>query len=387
MDTKYNFPPLDLLSDKMILSDETDTFYQMEKNTIEDFFDRYKIKVNVINRIINLNVLIYEFVASGDVNEKELLWYEEELRLALRLDKPPVIMPSKESNSYLMFIFKKHNMILMKELLADKVFTENPYKDYFIVGIGMEQKNIFSRLNSPMMITGVSGGGKTMFINSIILSILYHTSPDEHRIMIVDSKDSEYLKYRGLPNLLTEEIISDGKTFMSAINYFEEEYLSRKSIIKDGGYDTIEEYNQYKDNDLPIYTMIIDGLNLLVTDENVNAINEFLILSTDMSKYGLNVIFTTCNSHEFTDRGINFLISPTASFKSLEEISVRSEGILGAHNLSGAGDMLYNDGNSILRVQCGHITDEDIIKVVDYLKENNTADYSKEIAEKIFNIK
>ena len=385
MEKTYKLPPLDLLSDKMVLSDETDTFYQMEKREIEDFFARYKIEAKVINRTINLNVLIYEFVVNGAVEEKEFLWQEEELRLALKLDKPPVIMPSRENNSYLMFIFKKHNMVLMKELLSDAVFMQNTGKDIIAIGKGMDSKNIFGQLNSPIMITGASGGGKTMFINSVILSIIYHTTPDEHRIIIVDAKDTEYLKYRGLGNLLTEDIISDGITFLNAADFFEEEYLKRKSLIKNSGYDNIEEYNQ-SGTVLTYYTMIIDGLNLFLTDDNAAKINEFLILSTDMSKYGLNVIFTTKNADEFLSRKINFLISPQISFKSFDDITNRCQGILGAQNLTGAGDMLYNDGKNIVRAQCGHITDDDIISVVNYLKNNNSSDYSKEITEKIFKI-
>ncbi len=251
-----------------------------------------------------------------------------------------------------------------------------------LIGVDATGKAHLENLNDipNMIIGGVTGSGKSVFANSILVNLMCKASPDQVRFILIDPKRVEFSAYNGLPHLLFGEVICDLDKSVNALRWVVAEMDKRYSILAKYHAHTIDEYNSLAisawQGKMPHIVVVVDELSdLMVTrqkevEDNVahitrlsRAVGIHLILSTQ--RPSVNVITGTIKSN----------VATRVAFKTISPIDSRVLiDQMGAERLEGNGDMLFMSPKtrSPLRLQGAFIQMEEVKKIVDFVKLHNT---------------
>ena len=234
-----------------------------------------------------------------------------------------------------------------------------------------------------MLVAGATGSGKSVCINNIILSILMRTTPDEVKMVLVDPKKVEFNVYEGIPHLLTP-VVTDPKKASAALQKIVVEMDDRYETFKNSGTKNIQTYNEYVDKELkknpdcglkrmPFILVIIDELAdlMLVAAKEVE---ESIMRITQLARAaGIHLIVATQRPSTDVITGVVKSNIPTrVSFAVSSSIDSRTIlDMTGAEKLLGKGDMLYKpqDDNNPTRIQGSFVSDDEIKRVVDFIKK------------------
>ena len=243
-----------------------------------------------------------------------------------------------------------------------------------------------------VLIAGQTGSGKSVCINSLILSILFKAKPDEVKLIMVDPKMVELGIYNGIPHLLIP-VVTDPKHAAGALNWAVGEMQNRYNLLKDNnvrnlkGYNALMEERGEPDSKLPEIVIIIDefaDLMMAAKSEVEDAINRLAALARAAGMY--LVIATQRPTVNVITGVIKANIPSRIAFNVTSQIDSRT--ILdapGADKLLGRGDMLYNPSGAMkpMRIQGNFVSDQEIERVIDFIKSQYEADYDEEIIENI----
>ena len=247
-----------------------------------------------------------------------------------------------------------------------------------------------------LLVAGSTGSGKSVCLNAVILSLIYKTSPDDVRLILIDPKQVEFSIYNGLPHLLIPNVITDSDKALNALNWAVNEMERRYSLFKNTRTKDIIEYCNTSDvlegraEKIPYIVIIIDELaDLLMTAkkdveekiarlaQKARAAGIHLILATQ--RPSVDVITGTMKNN-FTSR-ITFKLMSFADSKTILDQG-------GAEKLLGRGDMLYkpSDASEPRRIQGCYVTGGEVANIVDFVKENNSEyDYDDKVETQIMN--
>ena len=243
-----------------------------------------------------------------------------------------------------------------------------------------------------MLIAGTTGSGKSVCMNSIIISLLYKASPDEVKLIMVDPKMVELGIYNGIPHLLIP-VVTDPKKAAGSLQWAVTEMMRRYKAMSDAGVRDLESYNAIMDNQsdtakkLPQVVVIIDELAdlMLVAAKEVE---ESICRIAQMGRAaGIHLIIATQRPSADVITGLMKANIPSRIAFSVAS-AMESRIILdtqGAEKLVGKGDMLYapiGDGKP-RRVQGCYVSDSEVEAVASYVKSNFTSDYDQQIMEEI----
>lgn len=246
-----------------------------------------------------------------------------------------------------------------------------------------------------LLVAGTTGSGKSVCLNSIILSILYKASPEDVRIALVDPKRVEFSNYEGMPHLITPKIVCDTQRAINLLNWAVEEMEKRFSIMGLARVKSIDEFNQtpdvvnHKIKKMPYLVIIIDELSDLMMNGKKEVEDGIVKLAQKARAAGIHLILATQRpSREVVTGLIKSNIPSKISFSvsSLtNSMIVLDRG--GAEKLLGRGDMMYypNGAKDAVRVQGGYVGTNEINTIVDFVRDNNEPIFDKEIEEQIEN--
>ena len=283
--------------------------------------------------------------------------------------------------------------VSLRELLESKEFMESKSKLTFGVGKDIAGNIIIGDIAKMphMIIAGATGSGKSVCTNSIIMSILYHASPEEVRLILIDPKIVEFRVYDGIPHLLIP-VVTDPKKAAGALGWAVQEMLKRYDIFAEHSVRNLEEYNQLcKRNKslqkMPQILICIDELAELMMTASKEVEDSICRLAQLARAAGMHLIIATQRP---TANIITGLIK--ANIPSRIALSVKSQidsrVILdtgGAETLLGNGDMLYlpNGQPKPVRVQGCYVSTGEIEKVVKFVKAQCTSEYDEAIMEEV----
>lgn len=384
---KYMFPT-DIFTDNQKLMEErylkAEDFSQHIKKDLEQILSSLFKNIVFIDKVINSRNLIYKYKFKADKNVIDAGALEYKLTEALSIQRIWVVMYDDILEISLPYTdfdkdegFNTFAIPINNKKVLENVNLENPTE--YIMGISQENEVIKGNLDSnqkSMLLTGNTGEGKTNWFHQILITMMAHNTPDDIKMAIIDLKRSpDYLMYNDLPYML-ENPIFDIEFAESFFDFISKEIYQRKELFIENEVQDIDEYNSRKDiikiNKLPRWIIFVDEYNVFNEDNtSINALIELLKKIHDSEGVGIHLFISQSKVSKTNLLGENHIyIDKRATLKLPNSIS--SEIAIGkssAENLLNRGDMLVEITDNLKRIQNLYISEDEIWKITNYLKE------------------
>jgi len=368
-----HFLPLDLLEvhlDKTIPAN-------IEKNTaiIQKTFRDYNVNVTMGNVSIGPRVTQYTLRPANGVKFSKIAVRANDLSLALAIHPIRIGAPIPGKNIVGIEIPNKIAAIVgLREILESEEFKDSNSNLTFALGRDVAGIAVAADLKQTphILIAGATGSGKSVFINSMILSLLYQNLPKDLRLILDDAKRVEFSHYNDISHLLCPVIFDIDKT-LSALRWAVAETDRRFHVLLEAGRCNIEDYNQNQLNDkLPHIVIFIDELS----DRMAQAGEEIEVMIVRLAQMGravgIHLVMATSRpSVDIITYFIKANIASRIAFATASQIDSQTIiDTIGAEKLLGSGDMLYraNKSSDLKRVQAPLVTDKEVDKITDFLK-------------------
>lgn len=395
----YLFPSMDLLNinSKLKLKNEDKKDLIENANKLEETLSNFGVEAKVVQVTKGPSVTRFELQPSPGVKVSKIVNLQDDIALGLaangvRMEAP---IPGKAAIG-IEVPNKKQSPVFLREVLDSKEFTNTNKNLAFALGKDITGKCIVGDLSKMphMLIAGATGSGKSVCINSLIISLLYKYSPEQVKLLMVDPKVVELSVYNGIPHLLIP-VVTDPKKAAGALNWAVNEMNKRYNLFSQMKVKNIESYNKLFDRGeiqekLPYIVVIVDELADLMM-ACPNDVEDYICRLAQMARAaGMHLIIATQRPSVDVITGVikanipsrvSFAVSSgTDSRTILDQV--------GAEKLLGRGDMLYYPigENKPVRVQGAFISEEEVENVVEFIKQSDEdIDYSEDILNHINN--
>lgn len=395
---EYVHPSLELLktnsSTKLNSSDKKELIESANK--LEEILSNFGVDAKVTQVTKGPSVTRFELQPSPGVKVSKIVNLSDDIALGLaasgiRIEAP---IPGKAAVG-IEVPNRKQTAVFLREVLENEEFIESKKKLAFALGKDISGKCVVGDLSKMphTLIAGATGSGKSVCINSLIISILYKYNPNEVKLLMVDPKVVELNVYNGIPHLLIP-VVTDPKKAAAALNWAVNEMTKRYKLFADMGVRNMESYNELYnkgiiEQKLPYIVIIVDELaDLMMVCPN--DVEDYIGRLAQMARAaGMHLVIATQRPSVDVITGvIKANIPSRISFAVSSQIDSRT--ILdssGAEKLLGKGDMLYYPvGESKpLRVQGCFISEEEVEQVISFIKSEQGEDtsYEEDIIEHI----
>jgi len=273
--------------------------------------------------------------------------------------------------------------VYLSEILSNTDFAKKDIRLPIALGKNISGIPIVGDLASMphLLIAGTTGSGKSVCINTIILSLLYRHTPDKCKFILIDPKMLELSTYEGIPHLLCP-VITEAKKAASVLGWVVKEMESRYKLMTKEGVRNIDSYNSKHSLSMPYIVVVVDEMSDLMLVAGKEIENYIQKLSQMARAAGIHIIMATQRPSVDVITGTIKANFPTRiSFQVTSKIDSRTIlGEQGAEQLLGKGDMLYmSSANRIVRIHAPFVSDDEIEKVNSYLRSQAEPDYIDEI--------
>jgi S-DNA-T family DNA segregation ATPase FtsK/SpoIIIE len=381
----YHLPPLDLLDsppplEARQIKEDLNSNARILEETLEDF--SISAKVTDIER--GPVITRYELEPAPGVKLNRIVALADDIALTMKAQSVRIIAPIPGKGRVGVEVPNmQSSLVYLKEVLVSKDFQESESKLTLALGKDIGGQAIVTDLGDMphLLIAGTTGSGKTVCVNSLILSMLFRATPDELRFLMVDPKMVELAPFNGLPHLLCP-VVTEPKKASHALNWVVNEMEERYRLLAKAGARNIEAYN-VKQEKIPYIVVIIDefaDLMTVVPDQIENAVTRLAQLSRAV---GIHLVLATQRPSVDVITGVIKANLPARiSFKVASKVDSRTVlDMNGADKLLGKGDMLFmRPGESkLIRIQGSLVSDKEIEKVVDFIKSQGEPVYDEDI--------
>ena len=394
----YVFPPLSLLAKpKPVNQKGNEVAVEDNKKILNQVLTDFGIEGHIVNANIGPSVTQYELDVKAGTKVSKILGIHRELALALAVKDVKIEAPIPGKRTIGIEVPNKvTTMVTVREILEKVPPKLKDSKLLVTLGKNVMGAPVFCEINKTphLLVAGATGSGKSVCINSILISILMRTKPEEVKLVLVDPKKVELSMYNGVPHLLAP-VVTDPKKANIALKKIVVEMERRYEVFSDSGTKNITSYNNYIDkynegrpkeeqkNKLPFIVVIIDELAdlMLVAAKEVE---DSIMRITQMARAaGIHLIVATQRPSTDVITGVVKANIPSRiSFAVSSQIDSRT--ILdqgGAEKLLGKGDMLFlpQGESSPIRVQGTFIDEDEIKRVVDHVIKQQIAKYDNSL--------
>lgn len=401
---EYIFPPLNLLgkakSNVKGMSDKDlkETAIKLQK-TLESF----GVRVTITNVSCGPSVTRYELQPEQGVKVSKITGLADDIKLNLAASDVRIEAPIPGKAAVGIEVPNKENStVLFRELLESKEFVLHSSNIAFAVGKDIGGQTIVTDIGKMphLLIAGATGSGKSVCINTLIMSILYKANPNDVKMIMVDPKVVELSVYNGIPHLLIP-VVTDPKKASAALNWAVMEMTERYKKFADlgvrdvKGYNdkiaTVEEFQDERYQKLPQIVIIVDELADLMMVAPGEVEDAICRLAQMARAAGLHLIIATQRPSVNVITGLIKANIPSRIAFSVSS-AIDSRTIIdgsGAEKLLGKGDMLFFPSGypKPVRVQGAFITDKEVSSVVEFLANQNQAtEYNEEVVNKITSV-
>ena len=390
----YCFPPIDLL--KPSRKNGTDGTAEMRENTrrLNETLASFKIEAHIINVTRGPSVTRYEVELEKGVRLNKLTAVADDIALSLGSSGVRIAaVPGKISVVGIEVPNRAVTTVSLREVIDSPEFARSRSKSSFAVGKDIGGSCIIGNIAKlpHMLIAGTTGSGKSVCMNSIIISLLYKASPDDVKLIMVDPKMVELGVYNGIPHLLIP-VVTDPKKAAGSLQWAVTEMMRRYKAMSAAGVRDLESYNTIVEEEgegtkLPQIVVIIDELAdlMLVAAKEVE---ESICRIAQMGRAsGIHLVIATQRPSADVITGLMKANIPSRIAFSVAS-AMESRIILdnpGAEKLVGRGDMLYSPigTGKPVRVQGCFVSDGEVEAVANYVKENYITNYDQTVMDEI----
>ncbi len=391
----YKFPPIDLLDEPLTIGDP-----ELDREEITESAKKLEEKLRhfgVEGKIVGVKpgpvVTMYEFRPKSGVKISKIANLYNDLALAMEAMSVRIIAPIPGKAAIGIEVSNKvRQTVYMKEIISSKEFLRATSK--LTLGLGKDiVGNVFVADLTKMphlLIAGATGSGKSVSLNTMIVSILYKATPQEVKFVLIDPKILELSIYDGIPHMMMP-VVTDPKEAAAALSALINEMETRYKIMNEAGVRNIEGFNAKAKRGIidyppmPYIVVVIDELAdlMMVSGKKVEMYVERLAQKARAS--GIHLIVATQRPSVDVVTGLIKANFPARiSFKVTSKVDSRT--ILdtpGAEALLGKGDMLFMQpgSSSLIRIHGAFISDEEIKRITDFVKSQGTPEYNEELIE------
>jgi DNA segregation ATPase FtsK/SpoIIIE, S-DNA-T family len=390
----YQLPPIDLLELPPSTPKEQERVegdLKTTANILEETLRDFNIEAKVVQIDKGPVITRYELQPAAGVKIQRIVSLSDDLALTMKATSVRVVAPIPGKDRVGIEVpNSKITTVYLREVLESENYKQAREDSKLTLAIGKDiagEPMICDLGTMPhLLIAGTTGSGKTVCVNSIITSFLFNTRPDEVKFIMVDPKMVELAPFNGVPHLLCP-VITNHRKVSAALNWTVSEMESRYEIFAREGARNIESYNKKVSGDkkLPYLVIIIDELADLMAVAFQSIENAITRLSQLSRAVGIHIILATQRPSVDVITGVIKANFPTRiSFKVSSKVDSRT--VLdanGADKLIGRGDMLFLPPNSskLIRAQSPLVTDEEIERVVNFIKKQKEPAYNEQILQ------
>ena len=398
---EYHFPPLDLLKKGKATGGNTEEQLRETAAKLRDTLHNFGVNVTITNVSCGPAVTRYELQPEQGVKVSKIVGLSDDIKLNLaaadiRIEAP---IPGKAAVG-IEVPNKTNSAVMLRDLLESKEFQNHPSRIAFAAGKDIAGQVVVTDIAKMphLLIAGATGSGKSVCINTIIMSILYKAKPDEVKLIMIDPKVVELSVYNGIPHLYIP-VVTDPKKAAGALNWAVAEMMDRYQKFAESGVRDLKGYNEKveglkdiesdtKPTKLPEIVIIVDELADLMMVAPGEVEDAICRLAQLARAAGIHLIIATQRPSVNVITGLIKANMPSRIAFSVSS-GVDSRTILdmnGAEKLLGKGDMLfYPQGyQKPARVQGAFVSDEEVAAVVNFLaRQQSAVSYNQAIEERM----
>lgn len=397
----YTRPPVDLITTRSSDMSEFDDDISTKTIILENTLQEFGVPAKVQNVVIGPAVTRYELEMPMGITVKKILNLSSDIALALEANGGDVRIEAPVPGRNVVGIEVPNDkvaMVSLRDVIISNEFNSHKSPLAYAVGKDITGKNIVGALNKMphLLIAGTTGSGKSVMLNSIIISILYKANPDDCKLLLIDPKQVEFTPYEGIPHLIVPKVISDLTKATNALQWAVDEMERRFRLIREARVRDIEEYNQTqpvqtgRKKKMPFIVVIIDEFSDFIMQGKKEVEDKIVRLGQKARAAGIHLILATqYPTAEYVTGGIKANFPSRIAFKVASRVnSDVILGMTGAEKLLGHGDMLFAPqeySSSPRRVQGCFITTKEIADIVSYVTLHNEAVFDQSVQDAINN--
>ena len=392
----YIFPPLDLLREEEAPPETDENELKNNAKRLVDTLLSFNVKTKVINVSKGPTITRYELQPEAGTRVRSIANLVDDIALSLATSCVRIEAPIPGKSAVGIEVPNRTTaMVCLRSLLENKQFESAPSKITAALGKDVVGNPMYMDIAKMphLLIAGATGSGKSVCINSIIISLLYKARPDEMKLILIDPKKVELNVYNGLPHLLVP-VVSDPKKAAGSLSWAVTEMERRFELIEEVGAREIKGYNSITAKDpekefLPQIVIVIDELADLMMTASDDVETSICRLAQKARAAGMHLIVGTQRPSVDVITGlIKANIPSRIAFTTSNQADSRTIiDMGGAEKLIGRGDMLYSPigANKPMRGQGSFVSDEEVETVVEFIKKNTdiAAQYSDEVIQSI----
>ena len=358
---------------------------ELTKNS--EFLEKILLDFGVDGKIKRINcgpvVTLYEFEPASGIKVSKIINLADDIaRNTSSISTRVATIPGKSTIGIEIPNSRREN-VLLNDIIADEKFYKRETKLPIALGKSISGVPIVGDLFSMphLLIAGTTGSGKSVCINTIILSLLYKYTPEKCNLILIDPKMLELSAYEGIPHLLCP-VITEAKKATAALGWAVKEMENRYKLMTRVGVKNIDGYNSKHKNHMPYLIVIVDEMSDLMLIAGKEIENYIQRLSQMARAAGIHIIMATQRPSVDVITGTIKANFPTRiSFQVSSKIDSRTIlGEQGAEQLLGKGDMLFmSSANKIVRIHGPYVSESEIEKVNSFLRSQGKPDYIDEI--------
>ena len=381
---KFQLPSLELL--KITTKKEKADFNKNEINDTE-FLEKILMDFGVNGNIKKVShgpvVTLNEFEPAAGVKVSKIINLSDDIARNTSSESARIATIPGSNTVGIELPNNSRENVYLSEILNNSDFKKKDIKLPIALGKNISGKPIIGDLASMphLLIAGTTGSGKSVCINTIILSLLYRHTPEKCKFILIDPKMLELSTYEGIPHLLCP-VITEAKKAASVLGWVVKEMESRYRLMTKEGVRNIDGYNSKHKLPMPYIVVVVDEMSDLMLVAGKEIENYIQKLSQMARAAGIHIIMATQRPSVDVITGTIKANFPTRiSFQVTSKIDSRTIlGEQGAEQLLGKGDMLYmSSANRIVRIHAPFVSDNEIEKINNSLRAQAEPDYIDEI--------
>ena len=393
----YQIPSIDFLQNGVSRAGDPAVDQEMKEKAgiLVETLKSFGVTVRITGIFRGPSVTRYEIQSAAGIKVSKITGLADDIALSLAAQGVRIEAPIPGKPAIGIEVPNSHkDTVSLREILESDSFRSSRSKLAFAVGRDIAGNAVVGDIARlpHMIIAGATGSGKSVCTNSIIMSILYHATPEEVKLILIDPKIVEFTVYEGIPHLLIP-VVTDPKKAAGALNWAVQEMQRRYNLFAENSVRDLGDYNAAAAQPgsglepMPQIVVIIDELADLMMTTSKEVEDSICRLAQKARAAGMHLIIAT--QRPTTDIITGLIKANIPSRIALSVMSqVDSRTILdtgGAEKLLGHGDMLYLPNGKIkpVRVQGCFTSTKEIEKVVDFIKSQTQSEYSDEIMEQV----
>jgi S-DNA-T family DNA segregation ATPase FtsK/SpoIIIE len=379
----FKLPPLDFLK----VPEKKVKNAKEEKKVDADFLEKVLLDFGVQGKITKIStgpvVTLNEFEPAAGVKVSKIVNLSEDIARNTSSESARISTIPGSSTIGIELPNSSRDNVMLREIISSPKFNNKDLKLPIALGKSISGQPLIGDLTSMphLLIAGTTGSGKSVCINTIILSLLYRHKPEICKFILIDPKMLELSTYEGIPHLLCP-VITEAKKAASVLGWVVKEMENRYKLMTKVGVRNIDSYNAKHKISMPYIVVIVDEMSDLMLVASKDIENCIQKLSQMARAAGIHIIMATQRPSVDVITGTIKANFPTRiSFQVSSKIDSRTIlGEQGAEQLLGKGDMLFmSSANRITRIHAPFVSDNEIEKINSFLKSQGDPEYVDEI--------